>query len=321
MSDPHLNEPDVPAWRRTWRWLFATEPMAHAGWETFIMRIIVAAAALITLWNPSPFTSQPQPHGLAAWGVDFTWLGNEALTPALRVVLVACLAAYVCGILPVLSLVPPLIASLGLGVLGNSQGAIGHATQIVTTVLLVQWLAYVWAVIQPRTRWPMPHGFDRHQLAADWARQGVAATYVVSAISKLIESKGDWISDTPNFGLQIVKSNNMGFYDWLAPRTEGFGASLGQWFVDHPWMAMIIFGAALPLELFAFLGLQNRRSALLFGVSLFIFHSTVTEMMQLGFLYHKMLLMAFFINPAWWVVEGLRSLDDARHHRPLKNPG
>lgn len=299
-------------WRRTCRWWLALEPMRHVWWETLIMRGIIAWAAWITLRNASPFTSQPQPHGLAVWGADFTWLGNEALTPMLRIVWAVCLVLYVARVLPVLTLIPPLVASFGFGVLGNSNGAIGHATQIVTTVLLVQWLACVWALVQPRTRWPMPNGFDRDQLAADWSRQGIAATYVVSAISKLIESKGDWISDTPYFGLQIVKSNNMGFYDWLTPRTEGFGASLGQWFVDHPAMAVIIFGAALPLELFVFLGLNNRRIALFFGLSLYVFHSTVTEMMQLGFLYHKMLLLALFVNPVWWLVQGLRRVGNRK---------
>lgn len=321
MTRPAETEPQGPAWRRAWRWCFAIERMDHAGWETFFMRVIVAMATLITLWHPSPFNSQPQPHGLAAWGMDFSWLGDPSLTSTLRGVHMVCCVLYVFGFMPVLVLLPPLIASLGMGVLGNSQGAIGHATQIVTTVLLLQWLAYAWAAIQPRTRLGMPRGYNGHQLAVDWSRQGIAATYVVSAISKLIESKGDWISDTPNFGLQIVKSNNMGFYDWLAPRTTGLGAGMGQWFVDHPAFAMVIFGAALPLELFAFIGLHNRRAALLFGVSLFIFHSTVTEMMQLGFLYHKMLLLAFFINPAWWVVEGMRSLDDARSaNRSFKRP-
>ena len=322
MTRPDDKEPEEPVWRRVWQWCFAIERMDHAGWETFFMRVIVAVATLITLWYPSPFNSQPQPHGLAAWGVDFTWLGDASLTTVMRGIHLVCCLLYVFGVVPVLSLLPPLIASLGMGVLGNSQGAIGHATQIVTTVLLLQWLAYVWAAVQPRTRLPMPRGYDRHQLAADWSRQGVAATYVVSALSKLIESKGDWISDTPYFGLQIVKSNSMGFYDWLAPRTAGLGAGMGQWFVDHPSLAVLIFGAALPLELFAFLGLHNRRSALLFGVILFVFHSTVTEMMQLGFLYHKLLLLAFFINPAWWVVEGMRSLDGVRasHRSAQRSP-
>lgn len=298
------------------RWIFAVEPMRHAWWETLFMRAIIAWASWIGLAIPSPFTSQPQPHGLAVWGVDFSWLGNAALATELHAMLIICLVLYVLRVLPIITLIPVIVCSVGHGVLGNSQGAIGHATQINTVVLLAQWLAYIWGAIQPRTSLSMPHGFTTDQLAIDWARQTVAATYVVSAISKLIESKGDWISDTPYFGLQIVKSNNMGFYDWLVPRTDGVGASLGQWFVDHPMASVVIFGAALPLELLVFLGLNNRRIALFFGLSLYVFHSTVTEMMQLGFLYHKMLLLALFINPPWWICQLIQKIRGPRAKDP-----
>jgi hypothetical protein len=34
--------------------------------------------------------------------------------------------------------------------------------------------------------------------------------------------------------------------------------------------------------------------------------------MQLGFLYHKMLLVALFINPAWWLVQGIKKLGEQK---------
>jgi hypothetical protein len=292
----------APLWRRFLRFWFAIEPMRHAWWETLSMRCLIAWATWLTLRQPSPFDQQPQPHGLAVWGVDFTWLGKEEMSPYLVPLWVVCLLLYVANVFPVITLLPVLVASIGLGVLGNSQGAIGHTTQVLTVVLLAQWLAYAWSALQPRTRLSMPHGFTRQQLAADWGRQSLAATYVVSALTKLVESKGDWFSDTPYFGLQVVKSEGMGFYDHLAPRLADSSAWLGQWMVDHPMITAVILAAALPLELLVFLGLRNRRIALFFGVLLYVFHSTVTEVMQLGFLYHKLLLLALFMNPVWWVV-------------------
>ncbi|RBP37330.1 hypothetical protein DES53_11468 [Roseimicrobium gellanilyticum] len=292
----------APWWKRFLRFWLAIEPMRHAWWETLSIRCIIAWAAWLTLRQPSPFDQQPQPHGLAVWGVDFTWLGKEALSPYLVPLWAVCLLLYVANVFPVLTLFPVLVASIGLGVLGNSQGAIGHTTQVLTVVLLAQWMAYVWAAIQPRTRLSMPHGFTSQQLAADWGRQSLAATYVVSAITKLIESRGDWISDTPYFGLQVVKSEGMGYYDWLQPRLADSSAWLGQAMVDHPMITAVMLAGALPLELLVFLGLHNRRIALFFGVSLYFFHSTVTEVMQLGFLYHKLLLLALFVNPVFWVV-------------------
>lgn len=303
-------QPDrpLPRWRRFFRYWFSIEPMRHAWWETLVMRGIIAWAAWITLRQPSRFDQVPHPHGLAAWGVDFTWLGKEEMSPYLVPLWAVCLLLYVANVFPVITLFPVLVASIGLGVLGNSQGAIGHTTQVLTIVLLAQWMAYFWAAIQPRTCFGMPHGFTRQQLAVDWGRQAFVATYVVSAITKLIESGGDWFSDTPYFGLQVVKSDGMGFYDHLVPRVSESSAWLGQWMVDHPMLTAVFLSAALPLELFAFLGLHNRRIAFLFGVSLYIFHSTVTEVMQLGFLYHKLILLALFVNPLFWVVAGVRKL-------------
>jgi hypothetical protein len=334
----------APLWKRFLRFWFAIEPMRHAWWETLSIRCIIAWAAWLTLRQPSPFDQQPQPHGLAVWGVDFTWLGRENLSPSLVRLWAVCLVWYVVSDVPitkllawltdrfrssrlvrlvlrglgflasvieggaVVALFPVLIASIGLGVLGNSQGAIGHTTQVLTVVLLAQWMAYVWSAIQPCTRLPMPRGFTRPQLAVDWGRQALAATYVVSAITKLLESGGDWISDTPYFGLQVVKSEGMGYYDWLQPRLADSSAWLGQWMVDHPMITAVILAAALPLELLVFLGLCNRRIALFFGISLYVFHSTVTEVMQLGFLYHKLLLLALLVNPVFWLVAGIKKL-------------
>lgn len=65
----------APLWKRFLRFWFALEPMRHAWWETLTMRGIIAWAAWLTLRQPSPFDQYPQPHGLAVWGVDFTWLG------------------------------------------------------------------------------------------------------------------------------------------------------------------------------------------------------------------------------------------------------
>jgi hypothetical protein len=360
---PMQPSPSLPLWRRFFRFWLAIEPMRHAWWETLVMRCIIAWATWLTLRQPSPFDQYPQPHGLAVWGVDFTWLGKAELSPYLVPLWVGCLVWYVVSDIPiakwlewladrlrslrllrivltglgflasvieggaVVALFPVLVASIGLGVLGNSQGAIGHTTQILTVVLLAQWLAYVWAAIQPRTRLSMPHGFNRQQLAADWGRQSLAATYVVSAITKLVESKGDWVSDTPYFGLQVVKSEGMGFYDHLVPRIADSSAWLGQWMVDNPMITTVILAAALPLELFVFLGLHNRRIALFFGLSLYVFHSTVTEVMQLGFLYHKLLLLALFVNPVFWAVKlvrrcvGKSAAESSGQESTVKNQG
>ncbi len=275
--------------------------MRHAAWETFLFRLGIAWVAWQTIGGPSHWNTQTDPHGLAAWGVDFTWLGDAELAKWLVPLWGVCLLLYLFGVVPVLTLLPPLSASWGHGTLGNSHRAIGHTTQLVTLVLLASWLAALWATICKVRRKPLPFDFTPPQLAADWTRQVFISTYVVSAITKLIQSHGLWFKDAPYFSLQIVKAMGMAKYgDYGEGRDVEWFAQL---MVDHPWLAKLFIGGALPLELFAFLALLNRRLALAFGIAMYLFHSTVTELMHLGFVYHKMLLLVLMVNPVWWLVQ------------------
>jgi hypothetical protein len=291
-----------PGWQRTLRTWCRYEPVRHAAWETLLFRGVIAWVAWDTICGPSHKTTTPEhPHGISAWGVDFTWLGDAQLAHWLVPVWGAFLLLYVAGFAPVLTIFPPLVASLGHGTLGNSFGSIGHTTQIVTLTLLAQWLAALWAQVCRMRRVPLLNDFTSQQLAADWTRQVITSTYVVSAISKLVQSHGLWFQDAPYFGLQITKALGMARYGDYGP--GGDMQWLAQFFLDHPLAAKIFIGGALPLELFAFLALLNRRMSLVFGLGLFTFHSTVTAVMHLGFVYHKTLLLALFVNPLWWLLE------------------
>ena len=309
--------------RRVWRFCFAIEPFRHEWWETLIFRFVIAWASWETLKGPSRFHSQPEglEHGIAKWGVDFSWLGSDSIMTWFVPFIGVCLLIYL--LLPLvqdftnkgrgaidwivsLALLTPLYASFGHGVLGNSQGAIGHTTQIVTSVLFAQWLGITWAALRGGDAARLPHGYNSQQLAADWTRQLIAASYVASAITKLWISHGNWLKETPYFGLQIAKATGQAYYEWLQPPDNA--AWLGQFLFDHPLIAAILIGVALPLELFAFIGLHNRRAALFFGVGLAGFHCSVTEIMHLGFVFHKVILFWFFGGVAWWIVTAIRKI-------------
>jgi hypothetical protein len=313
---------------KIWKFCFGFEPIKHAWWETFLIRCAIAYAAWFSLKDARSETAQPAPHGLAAWGVDFTWLSDDKTMETVVPLLNICLLLYI--LLPIAStwlnrgdpsrtssvswlidiaacfiLLPPFYISLGNGTLINSQGAMNHTTQIVTSALLAQWLALVWSCYC-RDPCKLPRNYNSQQLASDWTRQIIAATYVVSATTKLLESNGNWLADTPYFGLQIAKATGQAYYEWLSPPDNA--AWLSQFFIDHPHVAQGIVGLGLPLELFAFLALYNRRAALFFGICLTAFHSTITEVMHLNFFYHKLLLVALFVNPVWWVITGIKRL-------------
>lgn len=299
------------SWLECLRSWFTYEPMKHAWWETILFRAGIAWCAWPTLASHLTFTTQPRPHGIAAW-VDLTFCSDPKLMAVLSPLSGVCLLLYVFNLAVPFTLLLPLVLSFTMGTLLNSQGAINHTNQIITLTLLVQWLAALWCATGWRRKSLQPDSQTGYQLAADWTRQAVMSTYVVSAISKLVESGGLWFRDTHYFGLQIVKSSGMAKYGDTGPGNDV--QWLAQSIIDHPWMATLFIGVALPLELFAFLGLLNRRLALLFGLTLFAFHSTVTEMMNLNFNFHKTLLLVLFINPVWWIWQCAKRLDPRPFH-------
>ncbi len=300
------------------------EPVRHAGWEIAVMRLVFAMLvwdvhsgwinywrqpwqavlqmALPSRWNDVPYASQPHPNGLGMW-LDFSCMAGNATEPWLLMAAGVSLLLYVIGIPAAFSLAVPLLTGIGTATLINSQGAIGHIAQGLHLCLLMVWLAGVWALVCKKRGRPLPCEFNAGQLEMDWARQGLAASYVVSAITKLVESKGRWFIEARYFPLGLVKNNDMQYYDTLDASARGLDW-LPQFLMEHPLMCQFLFGIALPLELFVFLGLRNRGLAAWFGIGLIGFHETVTQLTHLSFIFNKLLLLILFVNPLWWLSKG-----------------
>jgi hypothetical protein len=295
--------------------------MRHARWELAVMRVIFALlvwdtqTGWVAHYSDPPaivhavlnnaqtrdinYVSQPHPNGLGMW-FDFTWLSQDSIEKPLRWAMAGSLLLYALGVPSALSLLIPVLFGIGASTLANSQGAIGHTSQVLHLTLLSLWLAGLWTLWCRWQKKPLTEGFSAGEFEAFWARQAIMAGYVVSAISKLFFSGGDWLSSARYLPLHIVKNSDMEFYDHL-DATVLRHDWLPQMMMDHPLWCIVIFGLALPLELFAFLGLCNRRSAALFGIGLIAFHETVTQLMSLSFIFNKALLLVFFVAPWWWI--------------------
>lgn len=294
----------MSGWRETWaRWL-RHEPIRHERWEVLLLRLGLAWAAWTAFDEDCRFPGQPHPNGIARW-VDLTFLADDAVGGPLRAAARACLAAYVLGVPAAVSLLLPLALGIAMFTLKNSQGAIGHSFQVVHVCLLAAWLAGVWRLRCGISRRALPQAFTPGQLELDWARQALAAGYVASAITKLIESGGLWFRDSQYFALHLIKNLDMKYYGKLeegARRLEW----LPEFMMTHPLLAQVFFGLALPLELLAFLGCRNRALALAFGAGLLIFHWSVKQLTELDFAYNSLLLWVLMVNPAWWLVAAWR---------------
>jgi hypothetical protein len=301
--------------------LWKQETIAHAGWELVIMRVLLAlllwdtqSAWVGELWDPVamvramierpfqwdyPWATQLHPNGIATW-FDLTWIAHDPIEKTFRALMAASLIAYIFGVLSAVSLMIPILFSILAATLGNSQGAIGHTTQAMHQVALGIWVASVWcAVLQWKGR-PLWRGMNRGQVEAEIGRQVLVAGYVVSAISKLIESQGQWFSEAKYLPLHMLKNNEGKYYQML---DESFLKLdwLSSLMLEHPLLCQLLFGIGLPLELFAFIALRNRKLAAIFGLTLYCFHWSVMQLMSLFFVFNMALLLTFLICPWWWI--------------------
>jgi hypothetical protein len=301
---------------RLWRW----EQIQHTRWELVIMRFMLAlliwdthSAWVNQMWDIKamimamverpwtwdiPFTSQPHPNGLATW-MDLSWLSMPAVENTLRLLTFVSLVAFVGGIPAAWSLAVPVWFGILAGTLSNSQGAIGHMTQVLHQVSLGIWVAslwWMWRNKKGRSPW---RGLNLGQCEAEVGRQVLIAGYVVSAISKLIESKAQWFINARYLPLQMMKNNEMKYAQTLDQsflQMEGISLLM----LEHPVLCQFLFGIGLPLELFAFLGLRNRYLAAIVGVLLIAFHWSVMHLMSLFFFFNITLLITFMVSPWWW---------------------
>ena len=225
-------------------------PVSVAGWEWFIIRTGFA----LLVWNemsdfhPYAFEDQPASIGVATM-LDLRWLHHPLTMPVFQWITAAGLICYIGGwfhlaVLPVLTLLHTLLRTYE-----NSQGSIHHSHQMITVVLLVQTLV-VWGFwFQARRSGPLPAG-----ALASWhvyyVRAGVAATYVIAALSKLINSKGLWLWRSPYIAFDLVKAQRQKYYADLDPQYLG-DTGVAEWVLASPHLARIGFSGGFFLELFA----------------------------------------------------------------------
>jgi hypothetical protein len=188
--------------------------------------------------------------------------------------------------------VPALLFSIGIGTLANSQGAANHSTQLVSMILLGQFMTYA-AFIWRGGLFKPGEGAQRWVIHVSMVI--FAAAYVVSAWMKLDNSDMKWIQRVPSLALELRKSNWSEYYDTLRPVPESLNRVVDM-MSEHPGIARLIFGSGLFIELFAFVALFGRRCAFFTGLAIIVLHMSISQLMQLDFGYHMAAAMLFLVN-------------------------
>lgn len=205
---------------------------------------------------------------------------------------------YVANILPVLGLIPALFFSIGIGTLANSQGAMNHSTQLVSMILLGQFLVYAVGVhrLAPTSllSWLKP-SIPLQQRVIYVSMVIFAAGYVICGLVKLVNSDWEWIQRVPGLAVELQKSNWSEYYDTLTPVPDSLQRVVDL-MTNHPNIARVFFAGGLFIELFAFLILIGRRTALFYGLLIIVMHLSISSLMQLDFWYHMAAAMIFLVN-------------------------
>ncbi|MGI8890670.1 MAG: hypothetical protein ACR2G0_07805 [Chthoniobacterales bacterium] len=258
----------------------------------------------------------PLPNGMARL-FDLGFLLDPQNFASARIILALALILYVSRLMVWLALPVALFINVAANAIMNAQGAIQHAAQIVSLVLLAQTAAHFFGLWR---RWR--HKEERHWLedrAIWWSQQTIVVVYLVAGITKLLVTKGLWIFQARFIGVSVAKSAYQSFYDTLNQSDLQQQMAIAQFASSHGWVIALIAAAGLFLELGSPLMLFNRASAALFGALLICFHLGLDYSMRLSFIYNQWLLLIFMINAPYWIVTGARKFFPPRRD-PITSP-
>lgn len=260
------------------------------------------------VWRATPdvlvVNGIPSPNGVTRI-VNLHFLLDPQFFAWARTALAAALILYLLRLVVWLALPIASFVNLAANGITNSQGAIQHAAQIVSLVLLAQTVAHFFGI------WRRRQGEERRLLedrAIWWSQQTIVAVYLVAGITKLIVTQGLWIFQARWIGVSVAKSAYQSYYDTLNQADLQQQLAVANFAAGHGWIVALIAATGLLLELGSPLMLLNRTTAALLGCLLVGFHLSLDYTMRLTFIYNQWLLIIFMINVPYWVVTGARKL-------------
>lgn len=265
------------------------------------------------VWRATPgaliVNGIPAPNGLTRV-FDLRFLLDPHFFAIAHTVLAVALMLFALRLLVWLALPVAFFVNVAANAITNSQGAIQHAFQIVSLVLLAQTAAHYYGL------WRRRRENEERRLLEDraiwWSQQTIVAVYFVAGIIKLFVTKGLWIFQARFIGVSVAKSAYQSFYNNLDQADLEKQLAVAHFAAAHGWIIALIAAGGLFLELGSPLMLLNRATAAVFGALLICFHLGLDYSMRLSFIYNQWLLLIFMINLPYWVVTGARKILRAR---------
>lgn len=127
--------------------------------------------------------------------------------------------------------------------------------------------------------------------------QIIAAGYMLAGIAKLKESGLSWITEAPQASIQILKNYCYAYFDTGDIHYMDKGMKLANFVLENVFFAKMLFAISLFLELFAWIAIKNKQTALIYGLLLTAMHIGILYIMHILIFSIFMPMLIFLVNP------------------------
>lgn len=244
------------------------------------------------------YTTAPYPEGIFRLA-DLSFISTSPFQYLLVVIAVAGVIMYVAEKRMIATLLLLSFTSLAVFTLERSN-SVKSRSELLSLIFLVQLAAYI------KTRF-FTKEETAHNTAVFYSIQMVAAAYVMSAISKLLNSGLDWILQSQNFVVQITKISEQ---IWIE-----FGLDISrhtQWvtgvLLSHSHATHLFFAIALAVELLAFVACFSKTSARRYGWMLLALHLGMFLLIGIVIPVFVLLVLIYLLNISKPLLNGFNLL-------------
>lgn len=166
-----------------------------------------------------------------------------------------------------------------------------------TGVFTLIWLAQFFAYLFYKNN---PNQILLHKNRIFYPVQVIVACYTLAGLSKIWTSGLSWLYDARLMTLQLLKSNQMNYFDGKIP-AESILSSKVQFVFDHKEFMATLLMIALLIEITSGFGLLNKKMTIIYGCLLLSLHIGIDLFFNVKIEAFYKSMIIFMINPFYLI--------------------
>lgn len=249
---------------------------SYSDKEWAVTRAITSIFWLATMWRVVLVYGRgnPFPEGVCRW-FDCSALADGPLSWIALAVASLLAIAYVRGNSPLIITASMACMSVVILSIERSHG-VQAREEFWSMILLGQTAAHARYRLGNET---LRQTIPIQNIVMAYSIQMLTVAYMIAGITKLQTAGINWVLDSPNVQLQVVKlaaQIRIEFgIEWPSTYADGVGL-----FIDrYPNFFRMLFAIALLIELFAFVGMLSKKLSRLYGIMLLLLHAGIMLLM------------------------------------------